>query len=429
MSRLEPNPEPAALPAAHLDVARRLEEAGVGAWYQGDGLLADLVSPTRQESCTAAFEPHSAIARSLPGRALLCDADARTLATTLPHAVVTSESRRRFSLGTAAGPIDLLPFGGQSIEAVLARFGLSALAFAWRPLRKEFCDPTGALDLLSRGLLDVVGEGSGAEVFRIAPRRYWIAARLLTEYDLEPTPRLVEAASTALPSCRKQIPEGSPARRELQRVLLGRNPATGLRFLHQTGLFEALFPGMDPAGAEIVGRIDANPSLRWAVSLEGASIQRALRRLRMPPRRAREIERLLRHHPIDRTTAAPAIGDAGVRRLRQRLHPEEIEYLLRWRSIQLEGLAPCSETRSDQARLLEIRTQLESLASEQSQSDRIKALAIEGTAVMNLLGRGPGPHIGRALAHLAEVVAATPEANDVARLEVELRHWADLHPE
>jgi tRNA nucleotidyltransferase/poly(A) polymerase len=312
---------------------------------------------------------------------------------------------------------------------LLERFGLSALAFAWRPLGEEFCDPTGALDLLSSGLLDVVGDGSGAEAFRIAPRRYWIAARLLSEYNLEPTPRLVAAARTALPSCRKQIPEGSPARRELQRVLIGQNPMAGLRFLHQTGLFEALFPGTDPSGAEIVGRIDANPSLRWAVSLEGASAQRAMRRLRMPPRRAREIERLLRHHPIDRTTAAPAVGDAGVRRLRQRLHPEEIEYLLGWRSIQLEGLAPSSEILSAQARLVEIRTQLESLAGEQSQSDRIKALAIDGAAVMKLLGRGPGRYIGQALAHLAEVVAATPEANEVARLEVELQHWAKLHPE
>jgi hypothetical protein len=48
---------------------------------------------------------------------------------------------------------------------------------------------------------------------------------------------------------------------------------------------------------------------------------------------------------------------------------------------------------------------------------------------MKLLGRGPGRYIGQALAHLAEVVAATPEANEVARLEVELQHWAKLHPE
>jgi tRNA nucleotidyltransferase (CCA-adding enzyme) len=149
----------------------------------------------------------------------------------------------------------------------------------------------------------------------------------------------------------------------------------------------------------------------------------------MPQRRAREIERLLRHHPIDRTTAAPAAGDAGIRRLRQRLHPEEIENLLEWRSVQLELLEASPETRSDQARLAEIRTQLETLATEQSRSDRIKGLAINGASVMELLGRGPGRHIGQALAHLAGVVAATPEANEVGRLEVELKHWADLHPE
>ena len=428
MSRLHPNPRPAALPDAHLDVARRLEDADIGAWYQGDGLLADLL-PTAGSECAASAGSHSSLQKPLRSRALLCDTDAQTLASALPRAVVTSESRRRFSLGTASGPIDLLPFGGRSLDAVLEAFGLSALAFAWRPLREEFCDPAGAIDLLARGLLDVVGDGSGAESFRFAPRRYWIAARLLTEYDLEPTPRLVEAASIALPAARKRVPEGAPARRELQRILAGQNPTAGLRFLHQTGLCKALFPGMDPAGADIVGRIDTHPSLRWAAFLEGTSTQRALRRLRMPPRRAREIERLLRHHPIDRTTDAPATGDAGVRRLRQRLHPEEIENLLEWRSLQLELLEASAETRSGQARLAEIRDRLASLATEQSRSDRIKGLAINGAMVMELLGRGPGRHIGQALAHLAEVVAATPEANEVGRLEVELERWADLHPE
>ena len=445
MSPLDAQASPAPLASAHLEVARRLENLGIAAWQQGDGLLASLLlrrkrtqddSGPNADQRTAPWQKTATPVQH--SQALLCCADSEALRAALPHAVATSDGKRRYSLGTTAGPIDLLPIGEESIDRVLPRFGLSALAIAWRPIRKEFVGAKGALRLLEERRLDrVVGADgdSDVDIFGIAPRRYWIAARLLAEYDLEATPQLLDTASKALPSCRKRVPQGASARRELQRVLAARNPGTGLRFLRDSGVSQALFPGLDESGPDFIGDLAPDPILRWAAWLAGSSTQRAMRILRMPVRRARSIERLVRHHPIDRTTASSALGqasgsgDAGIRRIRQRLGTDEIHGLLDWRQAQLDLATSTDQTRADQARLRVIRQRLEDLADQQMRGDRVRRLALDGAAVMTLLGRGPGRHIGLALAHLAQFVADAPETNESGPLEAELRRWADQNPE
>ncbi len=436
MTRLNPKSRPSPLPAAHLEVVQRLEDQRIQAWRQGDGLLADLLYDAGLDGHISEGAKQSNATPTRPSRVLLCDADATRLLEVFPNAVVTSDGRRRLSLGTAAGPIDLLPQGGDSIESVLLRFGLSALAIAWQTTQEVFCDPTGALDGLAHGQLDVISAsddprttGANADTFRVAPRRFWITARLLSEYDLIATPSLIGAARNALPDCRHHIPEGAPARRAIERVLAGANPTAGLLFLHETGLCEALFPGMQPAGAVIMNRLAENPSLRWAAWIAGSATQKALGRFRMPMRKAREIERLLRHHPIDLSTKHDTTGENCVRRLQQRLHPDEIEGLLAWRELELKQLESTNETRASQGRLLAIRQQLESMADEQSRTDRVRRLAIDGARVMKFLGLGPGRHIGQALKHLAEFVEKTPDANEIGRLESELRSWSEQHPD
>jgi tRNA nucleotidyltransferase/poly(A) polymerase len=280
---------------------------------------------------------------------------------------------------------------------------------------------------LSRGRLDVCDAPDGQNPFSIAPRRFWIAARLLAEFALEATPRAITRAREALDACGGRLPEGAPARREIERILAAPDAAAGLAFLREIGLCDAVFPGMDPAGLEIVGELGPEPSLRWAAWLAGTSPQRAMRRLRMPLGRARSIERLLRYHPIERT--AHAAGETGVRRLRQRLHPDELEGLIRWRGHQLDRAGDSPEAAADRTELERLREELDALASEQAKHDRIKRLAIGGDRVMEILDRGPGRHVGRALAHLASFIEAAPDANDRARLEAELRAWAERNPD
>jgi tRNA nucleotidyltransferase (CCA-adding enzyme) len=50
-------------------------------------------------------------------------------------------------------------------------------------------------------------------------------------------------------------------------------------------------------------------------------------------------------------------------------------------------------------------------------------LAIDGRAVMAILGAGPGPHVGEALRHLLDRVLEDPALNAPARLEAVLRGW------
>jgi tRNA nucleotidyltransferase (CCA-adding enzyme) len=55
-----------------------------------------------------------------------------------------------------------------------------------------------------------------------------------------------------------------------------------------------------------------------------------------------------------------------------------------------------------------------------------QALALDGRAVMTLLGAGPGPHVGEALRHLLDRVLEDPGANTPERLEDALRRWWEL---
>ena len=52
-------------------------------------------------------------------------------------------------------------------------------------------------------------------------------------------------------------------------------------------------------------------------------------------------------------------------------------------------------------------------------------LAMDGNEVMERLGRGPGRHVGRALAFLTDRVIESPEQNTPERLRALLDAWTD----
>jgi tRNA nucleotidyltransferase (CCA-adding enzyme) len=51
------------------------------------------------------------------------------------------------------------------------------------------------------------------------------------------------------------------------------------------------------------------------------------------------------------------------------------------------------------------------------------SLALDGRAVMEILGCGPGPEVGRALRHLAKAVEADPTCNTAGSLRARLLGW------
>jgi hypothetical protein len=145
--------------------------------------------------------------------------------------------------------------------------------------------------------------------------------------------------------------------------------------------------------------------------------------LRMPPELANEIERLLRHHPIDRFTAAR--GGTGLRRIRQRLRPDEIEALLAWRRAELARGGEADEIGRSSDPLEALAARLEEFASERAATDRVRELAIDGRTAMQILDCGPGRRIGQALSHLAAFIQAHPDSNRPQALQAELLRWAD----
>lgn len=407
---------PRALPPSLFELCQHLEERGIPTWSQGEGLLDDL-RPLDAAGRASNAPPST--------RSLLCTASPTELLDALPRAVVTADRAQRLTLATGNGPIDLMPVGRGDLDRVLLDFGLSAFAFAYRPTQANWCDPLDARAAFDDGVLDVTT--TAPNPFDVAPRRYWIGARLLSEYTLEPSVRLLDAAVAALPEVLERLPQAAPARREVSRILASANPQRGLAFLRKSGVSPALFPGLDPAGESAIAQFGPLPALRWAAWLHGCAIQRALVRLRVPPPLSRGIERVHRSHPIDRRVES--LREVGVRKILSQLSSEEIDGLFLWRRFELAAGPQTEETRTRSRRLDDFEARFEEVRSHQARSGRVRALALDGKAVMAALGAGPGPHVGRALAHLASFVESQPESNDRESLEEELSDWAAKNAE
>jgi hypothetical protein len=185
----------------------------------------------------------------------------------------------------------------------------------------------------------------------------------------------------------------------------------------------AFFPGMNPASEAIISSLRPLPSLRWAAWLSGSAIQRSMVRLRMPAQLARRIELVHRSHPIDRSL--DTLREVGVRRILSRLDEEEIDGLFAWRRLELVAKPQTEEARTRSKRLDQVEARLREARGNRERSGQVRALALDGKEVMLALGAGPGPHVGRALAHLATFVEVHPHSNEREALERELRAWAE----
>ncbi|MEZ4331139.1 MAG: hypothetical protein R3F35_05280 [Myxococcota bacterium] len=401
-----------ALPAPVRALCHRLECAGLAAWVQGETLLDAWLGPTRSRR---------------PAHAILCRGTRAALLAAMPAAVVTAEEAQRSTQATAAGPVDLIATESRTVDETLLAFGLAPLAVAVRPSDGRWADPGGVREALAKRELTRLDPGSGRpDPFALAPRRYWLAALLIAEYGLEPSAALIASARAALPEVALRLPEGAPARRVLERILACPTPARALAFLRETGASEVILPDLDPNMERRIDALACLPALRWAAYLRGTSTARALARLRMPHALARRIGRLQELHPLDRNLSADR--DGPLRRTLNRLTREELDGLIAWRRLELApARAPDAETRTDEAiareRLARIERAIERLREQERASGSVRQLALSGGDVMRILATGAGPHVGRALAHLAHWVAEAPSRNTAPALEAALRAW------
>ena len=418
--------EPRALPEAVSELCARLEQHGIRTLSHGEGLLDDLANPPVDREVTSSTDPFESIR---PTRSLLCVAEPGAVLRALPRSVVTGENRGRLTQATAHGLVDLICTGVSGLDRTLLDFGLGPYCFAFCPADGTWSDPAGQRQAFATSRLEL--SEIDPNPFVTAPRRYWIAARLIAECNLEASPELLAAAQEALPENAKRLPGGIPARRALARVLAARNPGPALAFLRESGVSDLLVPGTIEANEVLIGALPPLPSVRWAAFLRGSATTSALVRLRVPHALARRVERIQGSHPIERSLKPGR--EPGTRKLLQRHSQAEIEALFAWRRLELAAASNPSDSRREErpedreeqeAELAALEARIDEARQAQEQTRHVRTLALDGRSVMAALGAGPGRHVGQALKHLTHFVDAHPDLNEPAALEAELFDWA-----
>ena len=127
---------------------------------------------------------------------------------------------------------------GDSIEDDLVRRDFTVNAMAVALPQKEFIDPHGGLEDLSAQVLRT--PGTPEESFSDDPLRMLRAARFAAQLDFEVAPEVV-AAMTAMAD-RIEIISAERVRDELNKLILSARPRKGLALLVHTGLAERVLP-------------------------------------------------------------------------------------------------------------------------------------------------------------------------------------------
>jgi tRNA nucleotidyltransferase/poly(A) polymerase len=379
-------------PTAVREVVRRLHEAGHPAFMVGPCVRSLLGGEGVRD-----FD----VATSAPSELVLS-----TFGSAIPTGggVVT--------LPTPDGPVDLTVFrGGSDIEDDLAHRDFTLHAMAYDPLHARLVDPYEGRTDIAKGLL----RGVGALDARLAedPLRALRAARLVATLGLE-VDGAVERAMARVAKPLRRVTR-TRLRHELTLLLLAPHASEGLALLRRTGLERALASDTDSDAAAIVGLLPFEIDLRLAGWLRGARAVGALRRLRFPRERVTRVERLLQLHPVDAN-----FSPAQMQRRRLRRSGHELRQLLTLREAEIEVRGEGDEART---RLERLRAAIERVERTGLLEQHRTALALDGSAVMEHLGCGPGPRVGHALRHLALRVAADPTCNQPDALRALLDAW------
>jgi tRNA nucleotidyltransferase/poly(A) polymerase len=339
-------------------------------------------------------------------------ADGDTLLAMFARAVPLDARPQRVLLPTAAGAVELVPHvHGSGICGELAHRDFTLHALAVDP-QGRVLDPFAGSEDAAAGRLRCVGRAP--ERFAEDPLRRLRAARLVATRGLAPAASIV-AALRADPEEITTVHEAH-VRGELHALLLGRFADRGLALLRETGLEAVIADGVASDAAAVVAALPEDLELRLAAWLRGTRAVRILRRLREPRPRVIAVERLLHLHPID-AVADPA-HDGAFRRLVRRSE----SFLPGLVALRAAEIAVRGEGASARERLDALRRAIDR-ARTTDPGEAHMVLALDGTAVMEILGCGPGPEVGRALRHLAKAAAADRACNTAEALRERLLAW------
>jgi tRNA nucleotidyltransferase (CCA-adding enzyme) len=315
------------------------------------------------------------------------------------------------------------------LEADLGRRDFTMNALAWDPLAPEFRDPFGGQEDMRRGLVRAVGDP--AERFGEDGLRAMRAVRFSAQlgYALDPATR------AAIPGALGVVRKVSVERisEELARLVVAPHALRGVALMRETGLLGAVAPALaaiSPAALDhaalLLGSVPAELVLRLAALLHvlpPADAEALLVGLRQPRRVASGVAALLRAH-VCLAEPGASLPRAGpeLRRWVSRAGLDATGALLALAEGEAASLPEgprASAARAEVARLAADVAELRRARPPLAPGD----LALDGAAVMALLGTGPGAHVGEALRLLLDRVLEDPALNEPARLEALLRAW------
>lgn len=346
---------------------------------------------------------------------------------------------------------------GVSLEEDLSRRDFTVNALAYDPIKKQWVDPYRVIPGLAAKKLEIKAVGNAGERFEEDPLRMLRAFYLMSRAGAAGAEILWDAATLkAITAGRHRIlrVSGERIRDELTKILLGPNPDECLNKMQEAGLLEVVLPEVSRNKGVFQGNryyrlevfahilqtvriIKPVPALRWAALLhdigkyacrveEGEAVhfyghetlstfltRDVLKRLRFSNEFQDRVLRLITHHMF----SYPAT-DAGVRRFLRRVGPDLMEDLLELRRADIlatSAEASTAELDRFRRRLVEIQNQKPAFG--------LKDLAVNGYDIMEHLGIGPGPLVGRALHYLLERVLEDPSLNNREALLAEVKKW------
>ena len=302
-------------------------------------------------------------------------------------------------------------------------------------------DPFEGVADVERRVIRAVGEPT--KRFREDALRMVRAVRLAAVLDFTIERRTLDAIrqNAALAA----HVSGERVAAELGKLLATPRPSAGLRLLTESGLLNVLLPEIaaqrgvaqnkiegEDLWDHTVRTVDAAPAgdpvVRLAALLHdigkpstiddgpfrghdlvGADLARALlEQLHLPKASTERVVHLVRNHMF---TYEPSWGDAGVRRFIQRVGTNAIAELFALREADNVG----SGVPIDAHDLGELKARVAAELEASAVLD-LSRLAVKGDDLMAELGIPQGPHLGKMLDELLELVIADPKRNDRATL-------------
>jgi tRNA nucleotidyltransferase (CCA-adding enzyme) len=422
----------AAFPGPVLTVLRRLGGAGHRSWLVG-GAVRDLLlhRPREAQDFDVATPATPVEVMAIFQRVIPTGIEHGTVTILLGKSKVEVTTFRGEGAYVDGRRPESVTFHGDLTEDLARRdFTINALAFD--PLAGELRDPFDGRADLRRRVLRAVGDPRErfAEDGLRAMRAVRFAAQL--GYDLHSSTR------AAIPGALDVVRKVSIERvaEELSRLIVAPHAERGLELMRRTGLMGVVLPALAalPAAAQrhaLVGvaRLPPEPAVRFAWLLHGvgspAEVAQILFDLRMARRIADEAGALVRLHACGRSGAAPGepTDPAPLRRWLSEGGRE------RWPSlIALRGAEARSLPARERPRALR-RVRALAWAIERELSARpalaLGELALDGRALMEIVGGGGGPWVGEGLRHLLDRVLEDPSLNETAALTRLLRAWWD----